>query len=442
MQAYKENKKLLWSSFLLLLFISAVLLSSIEYTKYTRERERILYISNAQASKLQYIINTQILKTDILKLLLITDQEKVLSQFDSIAQKLIDSPAIRSLQLAPKGTVTHIYPLEGNEAGFIDLFEDPLRATEAQYARDSKRTTMSGPFDLRQGGMGLVVRNPVYLKKSDGASYFWGFTIIVLDLPEAFLPGDLKLLEKEGYDFTLSRLHPDTNKNQIFYCCTQTPLPNPVQVSIELPNASWTFSVAPKDGWIHKNEILFLFFIAFFIDVLLVLLEYAFLKLRYQKKQLRRISLTDPLTGLPNRLALQHSMEQKCIHAKQNFAFFYMDLNKFKPVNDTLGHDYGDLLLQKVAQRLKQALKQQDHLYRIGGDEFVAIIAYEGSTIQYEDRLKSIQGLIAEPFQLKDHTVQISVSIGYAAFPEDGADLESLMKHSDQAMYRMKNQIS
>lgn len=108
-----------------------------------------------------------------------------IKHFNTIAKNLM-SDSIESVQLAPHGVVTDIYPAEGNEAGKIDLLHDKDRGEISCYARDNHTVITQGPFELKQGDYGIAVRNPVYLNDENGQEYFWGFTIVILRVPEIF----------------------------------------------------------------------------------------------------------------------------------------------------------------------------------------------------------------------------------------------------------------
>lgn len=114
------------------------------------------------------------------------DNWQVLS-FDSTAKRLMKShPYIVSLQLAPQGKVTNIYPLQGNEAGLIDLLKDEKRGPISRYAKDTGETIIQGPFDLVQGDKGIALRHPVYKTDESGQKVFWGFTIAIIKVPDVF----------------------------------------------------------------------------------------------------------------------------------------------------------------------------------------------------------------------------------------------------------------
>jgi diguanylate cyclase (GGDEF)-like protein/PAS domain S-box-containing protein len=159
------------------------------------------------------------------------------------------------------------------------------------------------------------------------------------------------------------------------------------------------------------------------------------------EQRMAHIANHDALTDLPNRHLLQDRIRQALIHARRNGsqgAVLFIDLDKFKIINDSMGHDIGDLLLKEVAQRLVSSLRSQDTVARQGGDEFVVVLH---SVANARDAGTTTQKLLAAlllPYQLKGKELNISASIGIAVFPDDGEDADTLLKHSDTAMYQAK----
>lgn len=158
-------------------------------------------------------------------------------------------------------------------------------------------------------------------------------------------------------------------------------------------------------------------------------------------KELEHLALHDTLTGLPNRTVIQDSLKHNIHFSRiknEEFCVFMMDLDRFKEVNDTLGHDFGDSLLIAVSERLSNSLRNTDVIGRLGGDEFAIILPrtpMEGA-IQVADELtKNIEPV----FIIKDHPLSISVSIGIAGYPQHGENATALMKAADVAMYHSKN---
>ncbi|MBT7085355.1 MAG: GGDEF domain-containing protein [Desulfobacterales bacterium] len=151
----------------------------------------------------------------------------------------------------------------------------------------------------------------------------------------------------------------------------------------------------------------------------------------------------DKLTDLPNRTLFADRLNQALIQSKRykrKFALLFIDLDKFKSVNDTLGHDAGDKLLIKVSERLKSCVRESDTIARIGGDEFTIIL----STITTSDNAETVAGIIvkklADPFTIKGNETQIGASIGISVFPKNGDNTEILLKKADDAMYLAKKQ--
>jgi diguanylate cyclase (GGDEF)-like protein len=150
----------------------------------------------------------------------------------------------------------------------------------------------------------------------------------------------------------------------------------------------------------------------------------------------------DVLTELPNRMLFKDRLSLALLQAKRNetsLAVMFIDLDRFKVVNDTFGHGAGDLLLQQVALRLKDCLRRCDTLSRIGGDEFTAVLPeLKGSQDAALIAEKFVECL-RQPFQLAGQAVHVSASIGVALYPDDGHALEELVRYADMAMYHMKS---
>ena len=149
----------------------------------------------------------------------------------------------------------------------------------------------------------------------------------------------------------------------------------------------------------------------------------------------------DPLTGLPNRRMLRDRLEQEIRKSRrdhQQLAILFIDLDHFKEVNDTLGHDYGDLLLVEASRRIRACVRETDTVARMGGDEFTVLLTELGSTSQLERVLQKLLDALAAVFQLREEQVFVSGSIGVTLYPVDGTDIENLYKNADQAMYAAK----
>lgn len=171
-------------------------------------------------------------------------------------------------------------------------------------------------------------------------------------------------------------------------------------------------------------------------------------ELAHNFHQMRHSLFTDSLTGSANRSALQHTLASLTRPGPQGqpagpFALLFIDLNRFKPLNDRYGHDNGDRALAEVARRLRTELRSNDLLVRLGGDEFVAVLPGVSDDLQAQAARQHIEDALAHPLTTlhgvpEGETVTIGAAIGQALFPRDGQDAESLLKHADQDMYQHK----
>jgi diguanylate cyclase (GGDEF)-like protein/PAS domain S-box-containing protein len=164
-------------------------------------------------------------------------------------------------------------------------------------------------------------------------------------------------------------------------------------------------------------------------------------------ERIRHLAHHDSLTGLPNRLLFSDRLAQAISLARRDasrFALFYLDLDRFKPVNDTLGHDAGDELLRNAAHRIRQQVRGSDTVARVGGDEFTVILHDIGSRENIATVAEKIIATLAQPFQLggQNQEVGIGSSIGIAIYPDDAQDHDTLVKLADAAMYKAKAQRS
>ena len=159
------------------------------------------------------------------------------------------------------------------------------------------------------------------------------------------------------------------------------------------------------------------------------------------ERQIYRLAYYDPLTGLPNRTLFYSLLEQVLTEAHRNRthgALLFLDLNRFKNINDSFGHTSADVILQEVSRRLSMTLRDEDIISRLGGDEFVIALP-DISRLEHAGHVaQKLLAALAEPFFIEQHEVTLSASIGISIFPEDGRDTETLIKNADVAMYRAK----
>jgi len=197
-------------------------------------------------------------------------------------------------------------------------------------------------------------------------------------------------------------------------------------------------------GWLLPAAILFVLggALVTYIVVINRRLRHALTVSRAAEEHMRRMAQHDALTGLANRALFSDRLNQALALAqreKARLALIFLDLDKFKPVNDSLGHGIGDLLLQEVAQRMQSCVRASDTVARIGGDEFVVLLHHVESDDSALAVAEKIRQALDRPFPIDGHALGISASIGVAIYPEHGHDAIELTKNADDAMYCAKN---
>ena len=221
------------------------------------------------------------------------------------------------------------------------------------------------------------------------------------------------------------------------------------------PGSFCTSSASPNNNWLAITIAVIALAVLTITTILLIYdshldsktrkhnqqLEKANEKLEEVNAQLQHVATHDALTGLPNRLLLADRLNQAIAQAQRHqdrFAVFLVDLDRFKAINDSLGHLAGDAMLKEVARRLAAALRKADTLARMGGDEFVLILNEITHSEDLEIIAAKVLAHIARPMKLSDLELHASASIGISIYPSDGGNAETLLQHADAAMYQAK----
>jgi len=172
----------------------------------------------------------------------------------------------------------------------------------------------------------------------------------------------------------------------------------------------------------------------------------AFLDITARKRaeeQVRDLAYHDALTGLPNRLLFQDRLALAVAQAhrhRQGLAVLFLDLDRFKVINDSLGHTVGDRLVREVAARLRTCVREGDTVARLGGDEFTLLLPHVGQAVDAAKVAKKVLDLVRIPFDIDGRELFVTASMGISLYPDDGTDAETLVKNADTAMYRAKEQ--
>ncbi len=356
-------------------------------------------------------------------------------EFRVLASVMYDNSTQRAIAYIPDGIVTVTYPLEGNEASIgHNVLTDDKTKQDSINSKNTGKIAISGPYELVQGGVGLIVRNPVYIEKS-GEKTFWGFTAVVLHMGHVLNKNaqlsDLSLL---GYDYYISTSH---NGEDVVLSTTAGFDGKYVQTTtFATENKEWEFSLYLSD---FENLLTYFTLSVFTISFLISTLIYFLLvHLNIRHKRIKDELLHDPLTKLYNRKVLKNYKGNKKMPYDEGYTLFFIDLNKFKPVNDELGHDIGDDLLVAYSKRLISNFRQDTVIIRYGGDEFVVIIHDLLDENRVDSIKRTVKGFSESLFYIQKHPINISASIGVAQYPKDGASIEEVIEKADKLMYEHK----
>lgn len=438
-QGVKKHFNYKWVILPLVVFICGVIIlyavvREVDIMDYEQVRTKARLNAVTYADRMINDLNSGIGITNSIKQILISEDGTV-DKFSAIASDMM-TDCVQSIQLAPGGVVTDIYPEEGNDAGKIDLVNDEKRGTIVRYGIDNDMVVMQGPFSLNQGGLGIAIRNPVYLYNDEGERFFWGLTIVIIKVPEIF-NSSISALESFGYNYTLSKTESPLSSEYKVIDSSKIELVNPVSYTFELGGCIWQIAVAPVDGWKNDNSIIFVMIGSIIIIVLLEVLTFAFLYMEKQRKKFKVLSLTDGLTGLLNRTDFNEQVEKyldnrgtkKCIS-------ILLDVDNFKFINDVYGHATGDQVLLQLAMDMKNEFPKSAVIGRNGGDEFCVLIKDCN-----EDETKSL----IENFTMKKRTFKYrgkenkySLSLGYVEYPTYAQKGSELLRYADMALYEVK----
>lgn len=338
----------------------------------------------------------------------------------------------------------------------LDYRSFPDRRTMLEQARDYDMITAlrTRLFEAQKGGRSnsVMITVPIYVKGTsrttvaDRRRNLSGFIVGVFDLP--MLLQSVRANNPNSPALVINVLPPGKGVEAAGGDPQRWPAnANIWTTDLRIGDSDWVFQAAPagKGGLIATHNRALALYSAgiattIFLSVYLALSSRNALQLSLANRRVLELAQTDALTGLSNRAFFLEEMERINGVSGGRFTVLLCDLDRFKNVNDSLGHGAGDALLVQVAERLQSQLRSGDVLARLGGDEFALIQA--GAPDQREaaaDLAQRITKLIAEPFQLSGQRVEIGTSIGVALAPEHGSTQGDLLRKADLALYRSKS---
>ncbi len=423
---------------LIIFLLGICLVGLIVYKTDTHEKNQRHILAQLNATTYGERIKNEIADgigiTDTLEQILISENGEI-HQFETIAGNLM-SDSIESVQLAPNGVVTDIYPAEGNEAGKIDLLHDKDRKEISCYARDNHATITQGPFELKQGGYGIAVRNPVYLKDKSGQEYFWGFTIVILRVPDIF-SDTVSALSNFGYEYKILKTDiPWSDTYKVVYQ-SDGQIDHPVSYAFTVGDGTWKLEVTPKTGWRNNTLLIIISGMFLTISLLLSVLTRVWLIAKEHKNKYKILARTDSLTNIYNRYGFDEFAEKMIQkNPKAHFVAALLDIDDFKFINDIYGHSYGDKALKSLADSMKAFFPSDALLGRNGGDEFCILLP----NCTFKEADKQLQQFTKLPKTFSYHGKELAlyISLGYAEYPTFAASPSQLMRCADAALYEIK----
>ena len=423
---------------LIIFLLGICLVGLIVYKTDTHEKNQRHILAQLNATTYGERIKNEIADgigiTDTLEQILISENGEI-HQFETIAGNLM-SDSIESVQLAPNGVVTDIYPAEGNEAGKIDLLHDKDRKEISCYARDNHATITQGPFELKQGGYGIAVRKPVYLKEKSGQEYFWGFTIVILRVPDIF-SDTVSALSNFGYEYKILKTDiPWSDTYKVVYQ-SDGQIDHPVSYAFTVGDGTWKLEVTPKTGWRNNTLLIIISGMFLTISLLLSVLTRVWLIAKEHKNKYKILARTDSLTNIYNRYGFDELAEKIISKNPQtHFVAALLDIDDFKFINDIYGHSYGDKALKSLADSMKAFFPSDALLGRNGGDEFCILLP----NCTFKEADKQLQQFTKLPKTFSYHGKELAlyISLGYAEYPTFAASPSQLMRCADAALYEIK----
>ena len=351
--------------------------------------------------------------------------------FSKIAKYMMTS-SIQSVQLAPNGVVSEIYPENGNKAGKIDLLNDSNRSEISNYAKKYHTTIIQGPFELKQGGSGIAIRNPVYLEDESGQECFWGFTIVIVRVPKVF-EDSTNALSKFRYTYRLSKQESPWNKKYKEVYASTGKMIQPESYDFIVGQEKWKLEVMPKDGWNHTKEVSLVLVCGMIIVLLLTILTKVLLLLDERRIELKELAHKDGLTKLYNRYGFDELADKMLSKNPQaHYIAAMLDVDDFKIVNDMYGHEYGDRALISLAKNMQEFFPTTVLLGRNGGDEFCILLP------DCDKELLIEFSKIPKTFMYQGQTYTFTISLGYAEYPNNASERSQLMRCADTALYEVK----
>ncbi len=239
------------------------------------ERLKAIYTAESTVSRVESQLNRYLAKSDLIKKMIESGMDVESNLFDTLSEFMQDERhVIEAHEIAKDGIINLIYPMEGNKASMgLNMFEHPERKQEARLAKESGDYTIAGPFELVQGGTGVLLFDPIYRADAQGEKQFWGFSILVLNWERFLEEMELDKLEDAGYHYEIWKKNASGGEKNIIAQCKDDEKirRNTLSVACEVPNDVWYFDIVPVNGWVSLEQAVSGIVVAFILALLLML---------------------------------------------------------------------------------------------------------------------------------------------------------------------------
>ena len=392
-------------------------------------------------STLEAFLFRDVFLSDSLATVFSIDPEIAYKNFHSIARRMLEkSENVRNLGVAPDDIIAKNFPIEGNEKAIgLDFRTVPSQYETVLAARLSKDVYLAGPLELVQGGTAIIARLPIFDDYPRSENY-WGSLSVVIDYEKLMKASGLSNMSNAKV--ALRGVNGLGQQGEVFEGDGSFFNSADYQGKIVVPNGEWWIA-ANFDTTLTDRQKLALT-ASYWSIIFLYALLYGgvYLLWRYYRAE-RKLANQDPLTGLFNRRFVFSYLE-KLLSKRQDssqFCILAIDLNRFKEINDVLGHEVGDDMLRLVAESLEESTRASDIVARLGGDEFLVILNRVDNNNVAEQKLNQIKQYVeSKALQTETGFIAPSLSIGFSLSSETNRGIPSLLKIADGRMYKNKQE--
>ena len=341
-----------------------------------REQLKAAYTAESTISRVEVQLNRYMAESDLVKKsiedgLMISD-----AQFAQLSRLMQDEDyIIKAHEIAKDGIVSQIYPIQGNENAMgFNILEDSERKKAARLARDSGEYTLAGPFELVQGGTGVLLFDPVYQIDAQGNKKFWGFSVLVMDWEKFIDKMELNKLEDAGYHYQIWKRDNKDNEKVVIAQCVNFEKEDTLEVACEVPNDTWYFEIIPENGWITLIQRLWGLLISF-MTAFIIMTVYLQFKMRRYREQIHE-------TGLERAVH-----EAKCANEAKTRFLFNMSHDIRTPMNAIIG--FADLLEKHIDE--KERVRDYIGKIKSSSEFLLSLINYVLETARIESGKTSLK---------------------------------------------------